>query len=136
MQGEGKYHKDSRAALHWLNAKSGNNFRETDTNLGFISQRLSESGVDLVGVTQMIDRQCQRWKGTPQADYLRPETLFNKTKFDGYYATRTQPVSKDGQTHNKRLEGVAPGVTNYGEAAKRKLERQASEAANRPPPQA
>lgn len=98
---DGKYHKDSRAALHWLNAKSGSNFRETHTNLSFISERLCEPGVDLAGITTMIDRQCLRWKGTPQAEYLRPETLFNKTKFDSYYAARNQPIPKEIQPRSK-----------------------------------
>lgn len=86
------YHKDSRTVLHLLNESSGRHFRETDTNLGFISARLNESGVELAGVRQMIARQCSRWKGTDQAEYLRPETLFNETKFDGYYAAKDLPV--------------------------------------------
>jgi uncharacterized phage protein (TIGR02220 family) len=87
-----KYHKDSRTALHLLNEGSGKHFRETDSNLAFISARLSEQGVTIDGVRQMIARQCQRWNGTKDAEYLRPETLFNKTKFDGYYAAKDQPI--------------------------------------------
>ena len=48
--------------------------------------------MDIEGVKKMIVRQCKRWKGTEMAEYLRPETLFNKTKFDGYYAARDLPV--------------------------------------------
>ena len=82
----------SRTALFFLNEQSGKGFRENETNLKLISQRLSEDGVDIEGVKKMIVRQCKRWKGTEMAEYLRPETLFNKTKFDGYYAARDLPV--------------------------------------------
>jgi uncharacterized phage protein (TIGR02220 family) len=81
--------------LSYLNQKAGRQFRETETNLDFISARLSEPGVDLEGIKKMIDRQVARWKGTPQEEYLRPETLFNRTKFDGYYAAREAPIAKD-----------------------------------------
>lgn len=91
------YHKDSRAALHWLNEKSGHHYRETDVNLGFISARLKEKGVDIEGVKKMIERQCRRWLGTSQAEYLRPQTLFNATKFDGYYAAKDEPVANQMQ---------------------------------------
>lgn len=135
----GCYHKDSRIALHWLNEKSGKHFRETDTNLGFISGRLSESGVSLDGIKQMIERQCRRWKGTSEAEWLRPETLFNKTKFDGYYAAKDQPVIHEHthQQRNKRNEGVAGvGQDDYGAAAKRKVEQQVAQAENRQPSKA
>lgn len=99
------YHRDSRTALHWLNEKSGRKFRETDENLGFISARLSESGVDIEGIKKMIDRQCARWKGTDQAEYLRPQTLFNATKFDGYYAGKDIPLpSKAAPPEQNQLQ--------------------------------
>jgi uncharacterized phage protein (TIGR02220 family) len=121
VQGEmnGHYHKDSRTALHWLNEKSGKHFRETDTNLSFISQRLSEPEVTIDGVKQMIDRQCLRWKGKTEAEYLRPETLFNKTKFDGYYAAKEQPVIYDtyqsnSGVRNQPIKPVAGSTPNNG----------------------
>ena len=98
MEGNGKkehtivrYHPDTKRALDWLVEKSGRQFRETESNLKFISARLMEPGVTLDGVKKMIERQCGRWIGTDQAEYLRPETLFNKTKFDAYYSARDLP---------------------------------------------
>jgi len=124
------YHEHSRIALHWLNEKSGKHFRELDCNLGVISQRLREPGVSLDGVKLMIERQCKLWMGTSQQEYLRPETLFGKSKFDNYYASNNQPINSTNKP-NPRNVGVIIGPTNYGEAAKRKMERQALEAANR-----
>ena len=89
----GRYHKDSRVALHFLNEASGKHFRETDANLTVISARLREPEVTIDGVRVMIERQCKRWKDTPQSEYLRPETLFGKTKFDGYYAAKDLPIN-------------------------------------------
>ena len=110
------YHPDSRTALHWLNEKSGKHFRETDTNLAIISNRLKEQGVDIAGIKTMIDRQCKRWLGTDQAEYLRPETLFGKTKFDSYYAAKDQPYATH-QSRNKQNTDRNVGTLNEGRAA-------------------
>ena len=92
------YSPDSRVALHWLNEKSGRHFRESETSLSVIQARLDEKGVDIEGVKKMIDRQCLRWQGTPQEEYLRPETLFGKTKFDSYYAAKDLPITTQDKT--------------------------------------
>ena len=122
----GGYHKDARSVLHILNEACGRGFREVDANLSVISARLREPGVDLAGVRKMIARQCLRWKNTQFSEYLTPITLFSKTKFDSYYAARDLPIASDAK-HNPRNDGIAEGGTDYGEAAKRKLERQALE---------
>lgn len=102
------YHKDTRTVLHLLNEASGKGFREVDSNLRIISQRLRENGVDLEGIRLMILRQCKRWLNTSQAEYLRPETLFAKTKFDGYYAARLEPVLGPAPQVNPRNPTGSP----------------------------
>lgn len=93
VQGE-KYHPHARTALHALNLESGRQFRETDPNLTIITARLKEPGVSIEGVMQMIKRQCDMWKPDPKmCEFLRPETLFGKTKFDGYYAAKDVPIT-------------------------------------------
>jgi uncharacterized phage protein (TIGR02220 family) len=83
----------AKKVLAHLNASTGRQFRETGANLSFIDGRLQEAGVDVDGCLQMVSRQCQKWSNDPKMkDYLRPETLFNKTKFDSYYAARAEPV--------------------------------------------
>lgn len=82
----------ARVLIHFLNEKTGRAFRETDANLTVITARLKEDGVDIAGCKMMIERQVRRWKGTESEEYLRPETLFGKTKFDSYYAAKYQPV--------------------------------------------
>lgn len=96
------YHKDARTVLYLLNEATGRHFRETDANLKAISYRLKEPGVDLDGVKQMIKRQCQRWKGSRMEEYLRPETLFGKTKFDSYYASKDLPIHENDEATRPR----------------------------------
>lgn len=98
----------AKGLLGLLNEKSGRDFRETETNMGFIAQRLSEDGVTVEGVEKMILRQCARWRGTNQSEYLRPETLFNKTKFDGYYAAKDLPANE--ASHERKPTPVSNTV--------------------------
>jgi uncharacterized phage protein (TIGR02220 family) len=101
---------DARKVLAHLNASTGRNFRETDSNLKLIHGRLLEAGVDVGGCLQMIDRQCAKWLKDPKmAEYLRPETLFGKLKFDSYYSARSLPVVLEapkvhGQKHPTRWD--------------------------------
>lgn len=110
------YHKDSKTALHCLNEVTGKSFREVDSNLAFVSARLEEPGVTIEGVQMMIARQAKRWMGTDQADYLRPETLFNKTKFDGYYAAKDQPVHETHTRTNGKGVDRNKGTCNEGKS--------------------
>jgi uncharacterized phage protein (TIGR02220 family) len=90
---------DARIVLHLLNELTGRRYRETDPNLSVIAARMKEPGVDLAGVKQMLQRQVKRWKGTAQEEFLRPETLFGKSKFDSYYAARDKPIpEQNGHT--------------------------------------
>lgn len=112
------YSAASRVALVYLREKTGTQFRETDSNLKIIDARLQELGVDIEGVKKMIDRQVLKWKGTDMQDYLRPETLFGKTKFDGYYAAREQPVKNESNqsNHTQRVDRSI-GTANEGTAS-------------------
>jgi len=105
----------ARPILHYLNEVSGRAFRETESNLLIIASRLEEEGVTYEGVIQMLKRQAAKWKNNPEmADYLRPETLFGKTKFESYYANRELPVAVEGRNSrghgpngNPRNDGIA-----------------------------
>jgi uncharacterized phage protein (TIGR02220 family) len=83
----------SRVLLHTLNELSGRKFREVSSSLEMIDARLSEPDVTLDGCRQMVARQVRLWKDDPKmAEFMRPETLFNKTKFNSYYAAREMPI--------------------------------------------
>ena len=68
--------------LDYLNEKAGTGFKPVESNLKFIVARLKDySENDLKAV---IDKKVKEWKGTKMQAYLRPETLFNATKFESY----------------------------------------------------
>ena len=96
--GEKGTHPDARSVLAHLNRVAGRFFRETEFNLSTISARLRESGVETAGVLQMIDRQCAKWGSDPKmSEFLRPETLFGKQKFDSYYACKDLAVQAESK---------------------------------------
>ena len=81
---------DSRTAIDLLNQLSGKAFKHqlrSDLNA-----RISENGVQ--PVLDVITAKCSQWNDdTKMRQYLRPETLFNRTKFEGYLeASKSQPT--------------------------------------------
>ena len=98
---------EEKRVLTILNECCGRQYREIESNLAVIRQRLDEPGVTVDGVESMIRRQCQKWKGTKMEEYLRPETLFRKSKFDSYYAAKDLPVVADEeQTTSPAMQAV------------------------------
>lgn len=85
---------DAVRVLQALNVSSGRKFRGSDATMRMIRARLNEQGVTLDGVLKMVERQCAMWRRDEKmAMYMRPETLFNATKFESYYAQRDEPVT-------------------------------------------
>lgn len=70
--------------LQYLNLKAGRNFRVVDANVKFISSLLKD-GFKKQDLMMVVDDRVKAWLGTKQAEYLRPATLFNKTKFNQYF---------------------------------------------------
>ncbi len=69
--------------LNYLNEKAGRNFRPTRVNLNFIEARLKE-GYTVEDCKQVVVMKCREWKGGEMDMFLRPATLFNCEKFNGY----------------------------------------------------
>ena len=68
--------------LYYLNEKAETHFKPVESNLKFIKARLKDyTESDLKAV---VDKKTAEWKGTQMQMYLRPETLFNATKFESY----------------------------------------------------
>jgi uncharacterized phage protein (TIGR02220 family) len=80
---------DAREVLHFLNAKTGKQFRDVDTTLQIIVARLKGQGpgteVDVQTCKSLIAKKARDWlSDESMSKYLRPETLFNRTKFESY----------------------------------------------------
>lgn len=83
--------------LKFLNLKADRQYREVDTNLDFIAARL-DSGVSAADCRAIIAKKCREWKSDPEMDlYLRPATLFNKTKFEQYLGELLPEEKPDAQ---------------------------------------
>lgn len=75
---------EARQILTFLNEKAGRNYQPVDANLEFIVARLKE-GATAGQCRQVIAKKTREWAGDEKmAEYLRPATLFNRTKFAQY----------------------------------------------------
>lgn len=70
--------------IAYLNEKAGTNYRSTTKGTQrLINARLAE-GFTVDDFKAVIDKKCAEWQGGEMQQYLRPETLFNGTKFESY----------------------------------------------------
>lgn len=69
--------------IEYLNIKAKKRFKVVESNAKFIRARFEE-GYTVEDLKQVIDTKVADWLDTEQAKYLRPETLFNATKFQSY----------------------------------------------------
>lgn len=74
--------KESIYILNHLNSKTKKNFKEIDSNLKLIADRLKVYTIE--ELTQMIDYMVKKWENTDFKQYLRPSTLFRASKCDNY----------------------------------------------------
>lgn len=75
---------EAHEVLAYLNEKARRNYRPVKATLGLISARLKE-GATVDECKSVIDNKVSAWSGDQKMDrYLRPETLFNATKFASY----------------------------------------------------
>lgn len=77
----------SRAVLDTvdhLNIVTGKNFKsETKATVSYITARLKD-GYSVDDLKSVIDTKSAEWLNTSMEKYLRPSTLFNSEKFEGY----------------------------------------------------
>jgi len=81
--GKQKFKADALQILDFLNIKTGSRYRPVVANLELIAARLKE-GATSDECRQVIAKKAREWKGTDMEGYLRPATLFNRTKFAQY----------------------------------------------------
>jgi len=73
----------AKKILEYLNAKTGKSFRPIDSNLKLITARIKESSE--TSCYQVIDDRVLAWEhDQDMSQYLRPATIFCKTKFHQY----------------------------------------------------
>lgn len=70
--------------IKYLNEKADKSFKlKTEAHRKYVSARLNE-GFTEEDCKTVIDKKVNEWKGSEMDQYLRPETLFRPSKFEGY----------------------------------------------------
>lgn len=84
--------KDCSDVLTHLNQMAGTSYRPVDSNLRLIEARIKE-GATVADMKRVIDAKCSEWKGSDMEKYLRPQTLFNASKFEQYLGALGKPAA-------------------------------------------
>lgn len=80
--------------IEYLNAKTGKRFKNVKSHQKFITARLGE-GYSVTDLMTVIDKKTSEWLKNPKMNqYLRPSTLFNSEKFDGYLNSEVLDASE------------------------------------------
>ena len=109
-----------------LNEKSGKKYKATNkATQEHIKARLAE-GFTLEDFYTVIDKKCEEWLGTKMEQYLRPSTLFNREKFEGYL---NAPKVQKAQAENGSFatDDFFSAALNRAYKPREALEREAAE---------
>lgn len=97
----------AKTLLAYLNERAGKNFHPTQTNLDFIIARMVDGASEQDCRDVICDRVAAWVSDSKMREYLRPETLFNRTKFNSYLGNLgTMPASTGNQAPNPFAGGV------------------------------
>ena len=78
--------------IRYLNEIAGTSYRYSESSRKDIRARLND-GFTVDQCKTVIDKKCAEWLNDEMAKYLRPQTLFQASKFEGYLnqlVTQTQ----------------------------------------------
>ena len=78
------FKEDAITILSFMNKITGRNYQPVPANIDLIKARLKD-GVSVQDCKSIIGMKWQEWKDDPKfVKYVRPATIFNKTKFAQY----------------------------------------------------
>jgi hypothetical protein len=99
-----------------LNETADTNFAMTgskaESNIRLVTARFSE-GYTKQELFSLISHKVKEWKGTKMERYIRPATLFQKSKIDGYINEIS--INKNDTANRSRIANLS----ELAEAAKR-----------------
>lgn len=111
----------AESVIDYLNEKAGTRFRSVESNVKYINARLKD-GYTVDDLKAVIDKKVKEWKGTDFQHFLRPETLFNATKFETYLngleavkKTKVEDHMMECMKHNFSAEKLKSAVVNFDE---------------------
>lgn len=85
--------------IDYLNNVTGSQYKHSETSRKLIRARLKE-GFTVDDCKKVILSRWKTWQGTEWQQYMRPDTLFRPSKFEGYLNAGDQPQTQ-AQTHNR-----------------------------------
>jgi uncharacterized phage protein (TIGR02220 family) len=93
--------------ITYLNQKAERYFRAEGKSVEFVRARLSE-GITVQQLMAVIDNRVAAWKDDPKmSEYLRPATLFNRTKCESYLGlVRTKPTTILTERTRKNIQAA------------------------------
>ena len=101
LKKEIKYESEIIEIMEYLNKVADKNFKTNSKDaIKYITQRLNE-GYTVKDCKYVVDVMTAKWKNDSEMEgYLRPSTLFNSVKFEGYLNTKMPKQSKDHHHNN------------------------------------
>lgn len=98
------------AVIDYLNSVAGTKYQKTPKNRSYINARIAE-GRTPEDCRRVIDSRWAAWRGTSMQEYMRPCTLFNSEKFEGYLSAAKTNIKKCNgsyfMSHNQRQYSAA-----------------------------
>lgn len=80
---ESKLNEQADEVIAYLNKKAGKHYRTVESTRRILRGRFRD-GFTVADCKKVVDNKVAEWKGTEMEKYLRPSTLFQALKFDGY----------------------------------------------------
>ena len=86
--------------IDYLNQKADTHYRKNATNRDLVKARINE-GYTIQDCLTVIDNKTAQWLNTEWEQYLRPRTLFQKSKFESYL--NTKPPKRTGKVVKEQM---------------------------------
>ena len=104
---------EAKEIIDHLNAVAGTSFSAKSKEVTEkLCVRLSQPGVTVEGIKQMIDAKADEWSGDRKMEkFLRPSTLFAPEKFANYYGQRVKGKVKPKPSYSaggSKMEVIRP----------------------------
>lgn len=88
--------RDCSEIIDFLNEVAGTSYKHSETSMKPIRARLND-GFTIEDCKTVIRNRWKAWRGTEYQQYMRPDTLFRPSKFEGYLNSG-EPVRKSRNT--------------------------------------
>lgn len=100
--------------IEYLNSNAETTFStKVGSNIQLICSRINE-GYTLGDFKLVIDRKVKDWKGTDWAKFLRPNTLFSKSKIENYLNSNNNDKQPASSKFTKFADSVAKAKNIIG----------------------